>query len=357
MEIYSVLPQRDPPEPPKPAPLAAAVDGCAVYVDGTRLACEYDHRAALDTAHRHRAEGRDAFAWIGLGQPDEHQMAAAAHVFDLHPLVVARVAHAHRRPSLHRYDDLLVLTLKTLHYVEHDSLASARDVVAFGEVMIAVGGHFVLTVRNGGHGELAEVRRRMDESPRASSLGRYAVMHGIADHVVNAYRQVADRIQDDVDALEANVFAPASIVDVEHVYLLKGDISAMRRAIEPLTMELTRLLSEFDDLIFKEDRRYVRDVSDRAQQLGERIEVQDEVLDSLWEAALGRVAVQQNEDVRKISAWVALAAVPTTLAAIYGMRFAHMPELHWGWGYPAVLALMVGASALLYWRFKRDRWL
>jgi magnesium transporter len=360
VEIYSVLPQHVPLEEvkaPEPAPLEDAVVGCGVYVDGVALAGDHGHQGALDAARRHRAQGQAAFAWIGLHEPDDHQMAAAAEVFGLHPLVVTRVAHAHRRPSLHRYDDVLVLTLKTLQYVEHDSLASARDVVVFGEVMVAVGPHFVVTVRQGPHYELAELRRRMDESPNTLKLGPYAVLHEIAADVVNGYRRVADRIQDDVDALEVEVFCAGGGLDVKHAYLLKGDTSAMRRAIEPLAAELTRLLAEGQDLVSIEVRRYLRDVLDRVQQLRDRVEVHDAVLDSLWEAALGRIAVQQNEDVRKISAWVALAAVPTMLAAIYGMNFEYMPELHWLWGYPTVLAVLAGVSAILYRRFKRVRWL
>jgi magnesium transporter len=60
---------------------------------------------------------------------------------------------------------------------------------------------------------------------------------------------------------------------------------------------------------------------------------------------------------RKISAWAAMAAVPTMLAGIYGMNFDHMPELHWVWGYPAVIALMAVLEVLLYRQFKRRGWL
>jgi magnesium transporter len=359
--ILSVLPQREPPEEPRrePVPLEAATVGCAVYVDGTRQPGDPDYRTAIDEALRLRAEGRAAFAWIGLREPDAHQMTIAAEVFDLHPLVVERVSHSRRRPSLHRFDHMLVLTLKTLHYIECDTKgdSAGREVVEFGDVMVVVGPHFVLTVRQGPHGELAELRRRMDQSPTMLTLGPHAVMHGIADHLVDTYRDVVDRIQVDVDALEAAVFAPNGGVDVERAYLLKGELAAMRHAIEPLTLELSRLLSERDEQVSKEVRRYLRAVLDRAQQLSDRIETRDDVLDSLWQATLDRIAVQQNEDVRKISAWVALAAVPTMLAAIYGMNFTDMPELHWLLGYPAVLTVMASVSGFLYWRFKRVHWL
>ena len=74
-------------------------------------------------------------------------------------------------------------------------------------------------------------------------------------------------------------------------------------------------------------------------------------------ANLTQVSIQQNEDVRKISAWVAIIAVPTMIAGIYGMNFDTMPELRWDFGYPLVLAVMVSICATLYRYFKRAGWL
>jgi magnesium transporter len=54
---------------------------------------------------------------------------------------------------------------------------------------------------------------------------------------------------------------------------------------------------------------------------------------------------------------VAIAAVPTAIAGIYGMNFDHMPELRWQFGYPAVLALMAVICLALYRGFKRNHWL
>jgi magnesium transporter len=74
-------------------------------------------------------------------------------------------------------------------------------------------------------------------------------------------------------------------------------------------------------------------------------------------ANLAQVGVQQNEDMRRISAWVAIAAVPTAIAGIYGMNFDHMPELHWLLGYPMVLGLMALVCTGLFRAFKRSGWL
>ena len=101
----------------------------------------------------------------------------------------------------------------------------------------------------------------------------------------------------------------------------------------------------------------MRDVADHQTIAADLIASHDEMLTSLVHAALARVELQQNLDVRKISAWVAIAAVPTMIAGIYGMNFENMPELAWQWGYPAVLLLMATVCGSLYFTFRRNHWL
>ncbi|CDO06594.1 magnesium and cobalt transport protein CorA [Mycolicibacterium cosmeticum] len=339
-------------------PVARAMVDCGVYVDGVRLPGKFTHAAALTKVREIEAEGNNhAFVWIGLHEPDEHQMEAVADVFGLHELAVEDAVHAHQRPKLERYDDTLFLVLKTVKYVEHESVANAREIVETGEIMIFVGPDFVVTVRHGDHGGLAGVRRQMDTSPANCALGPYAVMHAIADHVVDSYLGVTDLVETDIDAMEENVFSPTSPTDIEHIYLLKREIVEMRRAVSPLTFALQRLGSDHNDLISKEVRRYMRDVLDHTITAADRIASYDEVLSSLVQAAVGKVGMQQNTDMRKISAWVAIAAVPTALAGIYGMNFDNMPELHWTLGYPMVLLVMLTVCVVLHRTFRRNNWL
>ncbi|MGZ8801318.1 MAG: magnesium/cobalt transporter CorA [Mycobacterium sp.] len=338
-------------------PVARAMVDCGVYCDGTRLSGKYTHAAALNKVHEIEAEGRDAFVWIGLHEPDEHQMQAVADVFCLHELAVEDAVHAHQRPKLERYDKTLFLVLKTVKYVDHESMAKAREIVETGEIMIFSGPDFVVTVRHGEHGGLAGVRKRLEASPATLKLGPYSVMHAIADSVVDTYLDVTDLIETDIDSMEEDIFSPLSQTDIESIYLLKREVVELRRAVSPLVTDLERIGTEHNDLINVEIRRYMRDVLDHTIKASERIASFDELLSSLVQAALGKVAMQQNVDIRKISAWVAIAAVPTAMAGIYGMNFDHMPELHWTWGYPAVLLLMTTVCTLLYRTFRRNNWL
>jgi magnesium transporter len=338
-------------------PVSRAMVDCGVYCDGARMPGKYTHAAALNKVHDLEREGKQAFVWIGLHEPDEHQMQSVADVFGLHELAVEDAVHAHQRPKLERYDNTLFLVIKTVTYVEHETVAKVREIVETGEIMIFVGPDFVVTVRHGDHGGLAAVRKRMDSTPANCALGPYAVMHAIADHVVDHYLEVTDLVEFDIDAMEENVFSPSSATDIEHIYLLKREIVEMRRAVSPLTLALQRMGTDHNDLISKEVRRYMRDVLDHNTQAADRIASYDEVLSSLVQAAVGKVSMQQNIDMRKISAWVAIAAVPTALAGIYGMNFDHMPELHQVWGYPAVLLVMATVCTILYTTFRRNHWL
>ena len=338
-------------------PVARAMVDCAIYVDGARLPGKYTHAAALAKVRELEAGGQTAFVWVGLHEPDDHQMQAVAEVFGLHPLAVEDAVHAHQRPKLERYDNTLFLVLKTVNYVEHESVALAREIVETGEIMVFVGPDFVVTVRHGDHTGLAGVRKKMEDEHKQLALGPYAVMHAIADHVVDSYLDVTRLIECDIDAIEEEAFSSRAKTDIEQIYLLKREVVELRRAVAPLSVELGRIHSDHKDLLTKEVLRYMRDVIDHQTLAADRIASYDEMLSSLVQAALAKVGMQQNTDMRKISAWVAIAAVPTMIAGVYGMNFEHMPELSWSWGYPAVLLLMACACGFLYRNFRRNHWL
>ena len=331
--------------------LDAAVDW-ALYRDGTREDA-VDFSSAVDAAR----DGR-GFVWLGLHDPTQTQLEQLGEVFNLHPLALEDASTARQRPKLERYDDVVFLALRTLAYVEHeDRNDEGGDIVETGAVMVFLGEHFVVTVRHGRHASMTGLRRRLEELPGQLALGPSAVLHAIADKVVDDYLAVTDAVLEDIEEIENKVFAPRANTEIARIYQLKRDVIEMKRTVGPLAMPMHELAERPRRLVHPEIREYFRDVEDHLSRVREQVASFDELLTSILQAGLARLTVAENEDMRKISAWVAIAAVPTMIAGIYGMNFQYMPELQQPWGYPAALGLMFGICGTLYRGFKRNGWM
>jgi magnesium transporter len=338
---------------PIPVPLSAYVVDCAVYVGGKRLPGRWTHIEAIKEV-RKRHEG---FVWIGLHEPDSDQIQGIADTFGLHELAVEDALEAHQRPKLERYDDTLFLVVKTVRYVEHESPTTANEIVETGELMVFLGRDFVITVRHGNHSGLARLRRELDDDPERLQLGPAAVVHAIADHVVDHYLDVTGRIENDIDVMEAQVFAPRSQVSAEQIYLMKREVLELRRAVMPLATPIQRLAEGYTRLVPDEVRSYFRDVADHLTTVSERVAAFDELLSTLVDATVAKISLQQNTDMRKITSWAAIITVPTMIAGIYGMNFDYLPELHWKFGYPLVITVILAICLLLYRIFRKNGWL
>lgn len=321
----------------------------AVYRDGVRVPPRCD-KEDLDQI-RATARDEDAFVWVGMHEPTSDELERLAKAFDLHPLAVEDAAKAHQRPKLERYDDTLFLVLKTLWYVDED------DAVETGEINLFVGEDFVVSVRHGIGNELSTARHDLEE--RASLLGHgpAAVVYAICDKVVDGYEDVAGQLDIDVDEVEKSVFSPARTHDSRRIYVLKRELAEARRAVNPLKDPMKQFASVSVPLVDEEAAPFFRDVYDHVVRVSERVEGLDSLLSTAFDAHMARISVEQNEDMRKISAWVAIAAVGTLVAGIYGMNFVYMPELHWHYGYFFALGLMLVASVVLYRLFKKSGWL
>jgi len=332
---------------------AGSVVDCAVYVDGRRLPGACGPAEAVAEVR----ERRNGFVWIGLHEPDAEQIQDVANTFGLHELAVEDAVHAHQRPKLERYEDMVFVVVKTIRYVAHESPTTANEIVESGEIMVFLGKDFVITVRHGEHSALGELRKELEAEPQQLRLGPSVVLHAVADRAVDTYLEVSELFENDIDLVETSVFAPDSAVSPEQMYLLKREILELRRAVMPLATPLRRLTEGYTPLVPERVRSYFRDVDDHLTTVTERVASFDELLTTLVDATLAKVTLQQNSDMRKITAWAAIIAVPTMVAGIYGMNFDYMPELHWRYGYPIVFAAVIVVCSILHRIFTRKRWL
>jgi magnesium transporter len=318
----------------------------AVYEDGQRRNGNVDVHTAMEACRDH-----DCFAWIGLYEPTEEEFDSIRREFELHPLAVEDAINAHQRPKLEVFGDMVFIVLKTARYVD------PTEVIKLGEILIFLGYDYIITVRHGEASELGEVRRGLEEQPELLRHGPGAVLHAIVDRVVDDYGPALAGLGEDIDQVEDQVFSQARLNVAERIYKLKREVLQFEHGVGPLVDPVDRLSRGKYGVIHPEVRTYFRDVNDHLLRAHDQLEGFRDLLTSVLQANLTQVSVRQNEDMRRISAYVAMAAVPTLIAGIYGMNFDHMPELGWRVGYPGALLLMLSIVGFLFWRFKRAGWL
>jgi magnesium transporter len=231
------------------------------------------------------------------------------------------------------------------------------EVVQLGEILLFVGEGFIVAVRHGEASGLKEVRRNLELRPDFLANGPSAVLYGIVDRVVDDYIPVVTGLEDDIEQVEAEVFSSDRANPVERIYYLKREVLEFRRATAPLLVPLNQLAIQPIAVVRPEVREYFRDVYDHLLRVNEQVESFRDLLTSILEANLTQMNIRQNEDMRRISAWVAIAVVPTMIAGIYGMNFDHMPELRSPWGYPLVLLGMFAICSGMYVFFRKRDWL
>lgn len=337
----------------------------ALYVDGQRHACG---DLSDELARRRTDGGPGDFLWIGLKDPAESEFHEVNAELGLHPLTIEDAVRGRQRVKVERFgDNVIVVVLRPLRYVE------ATSDIETGELMVIVGDRFVLTVRRGEATPLDGVRHRLESDPGLLRRGPLAALYGILDKVVDNYQLIDNEVSIDIEQIENLVFSDGE-VDTGAIYRLKREVLEFRRAVSPLVMHLRGLFNSASGIVTDHELHLLfRDVGDHAQGVLDRIDGYDRLLGDILTAHLAAtgvrqnaVAVQQNSDMRKISAWVAIAAVPTMIAGIYGMNFAYMPELtasvrvhgtEFHYGYFVVLLVMATCGVLMYRAFRRSGWL
>jgi magnesium transporter len=323
---------------------------CALYENGRRRPEELELEQACEAA-----ADPGAFVWIDLFEPTQGEFRALREEFGLHPLAVEDALMAHERPKLERYGAVAFLALKTAVYDD------AAEEVAIGEILLFAGDSFVITVRHGTGTELDEVRAQLEDEPEMLRRGPAGTVHGVLDHVVDAYEPVVQGLQTDIDEVENALFGGDGDASTRRIYELGREVLELSRAVQPLVDPISQLASRRglgDNAVIDEElERYFSDVEDHIVRVDQWVSAQRDLLNNLLQANLTQVTIGQNEDMRRISAWVAIAAAPTLIAGVYGMNFEHMPELKWELGYPAVVLGILLICSFLYWRFKRAGWL
>ena len=272
----------------------------ALYQLGVRVKNGGDISDLVDEA---RANG--GFVWVGLAEPSQAEFDHIVGELNFHPLAVEDAVNAQQRPKIEKYGELTFFVIKTVFYNE------TKSEITTGELICFVDSHFIVIVRHGEGSPLATVRAEIESRTEFLSQGPFAVLHAVADRVIDGYTQIAAELENDVVALETKVFGGNRQTFSQEIYFLKRELIEYRHAIEPLVLPLQQLVSETYSSNPDTLKPFFRDTLDHLQRACEHASGMDSLLSSALQADLAHIQVRQNEDVRKISAWVALAAGPT----------------------------------------------
>jgi magnesium transporter len=320
---------------------------CVAYQDGTKVG---DISAAQIAEYLQRPR---CFVWVALRDATEAELSEMQKAFDLHPLAVEDALVGHQRPKVDEYGDSL---FAVLHLVEPDS-----GEYHVGELAIFAGPNYIVTVRSRAQKGLAEVRARCEREPQLLRQGPGFVLYAVIDAVVDRYFPILDTLEDDLDGIEQRIFAPqgqgAPRDNIEALYALKQRLMVMKHAVAPLLEGVSNLTGGRVPALCVNITEYFRDIYDHLLRLNQTADSVRDTIATAISVNLSFITLQENETMKRLAAYAALLAIPTMIAGIYGMNFEHMPELKWRYGYAASLLFMGAIDVLLYFRFKKAKWL
>jgi magnesium transporter len=321
---------------------------CAAYEDGRKLG----DVAVGDISDYLQRPG--CFVWVALFQPTPEELDEMAGEFGLHPLAVEDARKGHQRPKIEEYDDSLFVVLHSLE----SAPGGADEDLLVGEIDIFAGRNYILSVRHRTQKSFVDVRSRCEREPELLRAGSGFVLYAIMDAIVDRYFPVLDDLESSLEAAEGRLFeGPSTRRRVEELYALKRRLMTLKHAASPLMDAVGKLYGGRVPQVCVGTQDYFRDVYDHLSRINAAIESIREMLSTAITVNLAMISLAESEVTKRLAAWGALITVPTLIAGIYGMNFAHIPELQWEYGYPFAALLMVGVDAVLFWRLRRIGWI
>ena len=337
------------------------IEDCAVYRSGQRVPGEFGIKEAAQAS-----SAPDCFAWVGLVEPTSAELDDVRATFGLDENALGGMIRNQIRPRMTIVDNVLYGVFKTAEYV------ASEQRVSLGSLVLVAAPTCFLSVRYGPAADLGSTRKELEADPRLLQINpTCSATYAAVDRIVDDFWPVLDGLDTALREIEQIVFSPVVAEHSEPIYRLKREVLEFRRASAPVADMMLHLAAGRFPPVPQIVRDYYGNVEDRLLRVAEEIERVNALLSSMLDANSAQVgmrqaqlaleqtniATRQNSDMRKISAWVAIAAVPTAIAGIYGMNFDTMPELNWPFGYPAVLVVMVALCTLLLLLFRRSNWL
>jgi magnesium transporter len=318
---------------------------CVAYQQGAKLA-----DISVEAISDHIAKP-DTFVWVALRDATEEELETMQAEFDLHDLAVEDARHGHQRPKIEEYGDTLFVVL---HMIE----LTPTDELRVGEVDIFAGHNFILSVRNQSSQGFLGVRARSEREPDLLRQGPGFVLYALMDAVVDRYFPIVDTFESELETIEGQIFERGSArSNIERLYELKHRVTTVRHAVTPLLDALGKLHGGRVPAVCASSEAYFRDINDHLARLQTAIDTIRDTIATAIQVNLSMVTIEESEVTKRLAAWAGIFAVATFFVGIWGMNFEHMPELKKPWGYPAALGVILATCGVMWWRFRKARWL
>ncbi|NLF54269.1 MAG: magnesium/cobalt transporter CorA [Thauera phenolivorans] len=317
---------------------------CVAYQGGRKLA---DIAVSEIKDYLARPE---CFVWVGLNDASADELARMQEEFGLHELAVEDAVHGRQRPKVEEYEDGLFVAMRLLE--------DKGGALVVGELNVFVGTNYLLSVRRGRKQDLRAVRARCERDQKMLARGAGYVLYALMDAVVDSYLPMIETLQTELEALEERIFIRgAASSNVRRLYKLKRKLAVLKHAVAPLMEATAKLHGGRVPPLVRRNREYFRDVFDHLTRFNAILDGLEDTIATAIQVHLSMVTIEQTEVSKRLAAWAGIFAVATAFAGIWGMNFAHMPELDWRYGYPVAIGVIVGCAGLLFWRFRRAGWL
>lgn len=305
-----------------------------------------DIPGAVVKANRH-----DEAVWLHLVEPDEETIEQARETLGIHRIAAADVASGRQQPKVQMFEEhLFVMLWSILHNPKTDELE-------LGQTYLYIGDGWLLTVQRGKG--MRDLRRLLEEAPDYLGEGAMGAAYTIMADVVDGYAKAAADIEGALEELEEQVFSESTDEDHRRIYQVRKDIGRVDRAVSSIAAALRESTKHLESTKLGTERivPHLHDLLDDAAGTAALINDQSRALDAILSSHENNIAARQNKDMRTISAFAALLALPTLIAGFYGMNFKTLPMTDWSLGWLVVAGIIAVIDITIYILFKRRRWL
>lgn len=294
----------------------------------------------------------DEFVWVDITAPDDEDFALLTERFDMHPMVLEDVSGQEGRPKLHEYGEQLYLVFHALEKQQKSDTFS----VHLQEIDCLVGPDYVVTLHADKISPFEDLRKRWERHPALMQPGPAYLLYELMDEVLDDYFPLLDVMDDHIDDLENRMLGGSGQGLSGEIFGLKRSLLQVRHIAGP-TRDVVNTLLRRDAETGGRHFAYFQDLYDHAVRIVDMIDTFRDILSGALDVYLATQSNRLNEVMKTMTAMSMILLAPNLIAAIYGMNFDNMPELHTRLGYFGALDAMLVVALSLATYFKRIKWL